>query len=289
MVTVYTQPTPPHEVARAAASPERLNPRPISVNGVMIDRAMIARETQNHPAAKPAEAWNAAARALVVRELLLQEARRRGLTPAPLEDAEGRRETDEEALMRGLVETDVVTPSATEAECRRYFEQNRNRFRTPPLLEVRHILLAASPRDEAARAKARREAEALVAALTIAPERFAELAADLSACPSGRTGGSLGQISRGQTVPEFESAVMRLPATGLAPQPIETRYGLHVVALDRKVDGAALPFEAMRQTIADWLDERVHRTALRQYVAGLAEQATITGISLDEEPSPPQQ
>ena len=42
-------------------------------------RSAIARETQNHPAAKPIDAWLAAARALVVRELLLQEARRLGI------------------------------------------------------------------------------------------------------------------------------------------------------------------------------------------------------------------
>eukprot|EP01035_Chromulina_nebulosa_P000983 gene984-1333_t len=79
----------------------------VSVNGVVISRAAIAQETQNHPAAKPIEAFQAAAHALVVRELLLQEARRLGLSPAPAEDGEGRRETEEEALIRQLVEDEV--------------------------------------------------------------------------------------------------------------------------------------------------------------------------------------
>ena len=48
-------------------------PRAISVNGKVIPREVIAREVQNHPAEKPILAWQAAARALVVRELLLQE------------------------------------------------------------------------------------------------------------------------------------------------------------------------------------------------------------------------
>ena len=48
----------------------------VQVNGVAIARDLIAREVQHHPSRTPAEAWKAAARALVVRELLLQEARR---------------------------------------------------------------------------------------------------------------------------------------------------------------------------------------------------------------------
>jgi peptidyl-prolyl cis-trans isomerase C len=50
--------------------------RGVSVNGVAIPRGLIAREIQYHPSRTPAEAWKAAARALGIRELLLQETRR---------------------------------------------------------------------------------------------------------------------------------------------------------------------------------------------------------------------
>ncbi len=85
-----------------AVKPVIAKPKTISVNGVEISRAAISRETQNHPAGKPIEAWQAAARALVVRELLLQEARRIALDPQPITDEEGRRETEDEALVRAL-------------------------------------------------------------------------------------------------------------------------------------------------------------------------------------------
>jgi peptidyl-prolyl cis-trans isomerase C len=45
---------------------------PVVVNGVPILHDAISRETQNHPAPTPVAAWQAAARALAVRELLLQ-------------------------------------------------------------------------------------------------------------------------------------------------------------------------------------------------------------------------
>ena len=40
---------------------------PIKVNGVVISRALISREVQNHPAPTPVAAWKSAALALVVR------------------------------------------------------------------------------------------------------------------------------------------------------------------------------------------------------------------------------
>ena len=106
---------------------------------------------QNHPAEKPILAWQAAARALVVRELLLQESARLGIEAEPLRDAEGRSETDEEAAMRALIEREVVTPEPDEAACLRFYEQNRQRFRSGDLYEAAHILIASRPDDVAAR------------------------------------------------------------------------------------------------------------------------------------------
>ena len=207
----------------------------------MIPRAAISRETQNHPASKPIDAWLAAARALVVRELLLQEARRVGVEPLPIQDAEGRRETDEEALVRALVAREVATPEADEAACRRYYEMNRQRFRSADLCEVRHILLAAAPKDVEARTEARQRADMIIAALRHDPALFGAMAETESACPSGKTGGNLGQISPGQTVAEFERALKSMPVGEVAAAPVETRYGFHVVAArstDRRMRAA---------------------------------------------------
>lgn len=100
----------------------------VSVNGVVIPRDVIAREVQCHPASKPVEAWLSAAQALVIRELLLQQARRTGIVANPLSDEHGRRETEEDALIRALIELEVTTPEPDEESCRRYYEQNRHRF-----------------------------------------------------------------------------------------------------------------------------------------------------------------
>jgi hypothetical protein len=106
-----------------------VKPVTVSVNGVVIPRDVIGREVQYHPASKPVEAWLSAARALVIRELLLQQARRIGVTAIPLSDEHGRRETQEDSLIRGLIAREVATPEPDEESCRRYYEQNRRRFR----------------------------------------------------------------------------------------------------------------------------------------------------------------
>lgn len=257
-------------------------PRAVSVNGITIPRGDIARETQNHAAKTPIEAWKQAARALVIRELLRQEAEKSGISALPQSDDEGRRETGDEAAMRALVERDVQVPTADEAACQRYYDQNRAKFRSAPLYAVRHILLAAAPADFEARDTARREAEAMLAVLAERPTAFGELARTRSACPSGKVDGHLGQIGPGQTVPEFEKALGLMQPGGAACL-IETRYGIHIVVLDQKIEGKALPFDLVRPRIAAYLDEAVHRRAMAQYVGILAGRATITGIDLSPE------
>ena len=253
---------------------------PVTVNGVTVPHDLISREAQNHPAPTPIGAWKAAARALAVRELLLQEARRLDLRVAPVTDAEGRRETDEEALIRSLIDAQVATPSPDASSCRRYYERNRARFRSVDIYEAAHILIGARRDQPDAYAAARERAHTLLAHLHAAPQRFAELAKMHSDCPSGAAGGNLGQLTAGATTPEFESALLALQPGETTSTPVETRYGFHLIRLDRLIRGRELPFEAVEERIAGYLVERSRRLAIAQYVARLAGQAQLVGVAL---------
>ena len=255
-------------------------PLPVSVNGVAIARDAIQREMQHHPAEKPIAAWQRAARALVIRELLLQRARHLGIAAEPLGDGDGRRETDEEAVMRAVVEREVTVPQPDDETCRRYYARNQARFRSPDIYEASHILFAALPGDRTPYAQARADAAAVLATLQDNPDSFATLARAYSRCPSGAQGGNLGQITPGQTTPEFEQAISALSPGELCAEPVATRYGFHVVRLDRKHEGRALPYEAVAERIADYLRESVRRRADAQYVARLVSAAEIKGIDL---------
>ncbi len=260
--------------------PPRAEPSPVSVNAVAIALEAITAEAQHHPAASPAAALRQAAEALVVRELLLTEARALGLSAESAIDDRGRRETDEDALIRTLLEQQVATPVADEAACRRYYDSHRSRFTTGSIHEARHILLAAPVEERAARSRAKTTAQQLIKALAADPSRFAELAQAHSDCPSREQGGSLGQLTAGSTVPEFETMLGQLVEGQLCPVPVPTRFGFHVIRLDRMIAGKQLPFEVVRDRIAVYLEASSWSRAVSQYVGLLVGRAEIVGVQM---------
>ncbi|MBL8661771.1 MAG: peptidyl-prolyl cis-trans isomerase [Candidatus Odyssella sp.] len=239
----------------------------IRVNDVEIGAAKIAEEMQYHPAPSAAEAQRAAAEALVVRELLRQEARAQGFG-------------DGDEATEDLLEAAVATPEPDDASCRRYYEANRKRFRSPDLVEVQHILVAAAPDEVEERARAKAKAEELARRVMADPAAFAALAREHSACPSKENGGRLGQIGRGSLVPELETYIFAMKAGETCPVPVASRYGWHVVRVIERADGRELPFESVRETIADYLTEASWRRAVSQYISLLAGRAAIQGIAL---------
>ncbi len=246
----------------------------IQVDGVAIPEAAIAAEMQHHPAPSREAAWHEAAQALVVRQLLLAEAARRGFGDAAAE------EDDAAAAVSHLLDAEITVPEADAATCRRWFEANRARFRSPEAWHAQHILLAADPDDPAEREAVRAEAEALLAEVQAEPGRLAALARQRSACPSREQDGDLGLIEPGTTVPEFEAALRSLAPGEVHPAPVATRFGFHVIRLLHHEPGRDLPYASVAPRIADWLREASWRRAVHQYVSLLAGRARIEGFEL---------
>lgn len=252
----------------------------IAVNGCEIPPQKIAAEAQHHPAGDAMAAWQAAAEALVVRRLLLDEADRLAIPATPLADPEGRELTAEDSRIEALLAAQVRSPAADESTARRYYENHRARFAAPPLVEAEHILFAAAPDDSLAYGLATGDARTAIRRLQRDPGAFAELAAGKSGCPSAAQGGKLGQIGPGQTVPEFEAALFALDAGELCPDPVKTRFGVHVIRAGRRQEARQLPFEAVHERIAGYLEEASWRRAVAQYLSILAADARIEGVSL---------
>jgi peptidyl-prolyl cis-trans isomerase C len=273
-------PAIPANKVKIPAAPRSIGKPVVSVDGVDIPHEAISAEAQQHPAASAAEAYREAARALVVRELLLAEARRLGLAAEPARDERGRRETDEDALISALLDREVKTPRADSAACRRHYDAYPSRFTSETIFEARHILIAAAPEDAEARPRAQSLAASLIAELEDDPSRFSALALEFSACPSKAQGGNLGQLTKGSTVVEFEAALARLGAGQLHPTPVASRFGYHVIRLDRVIPGDRLPFEVVEQKIAAYLEASSWSRAVSQYIGILAGKAEIRGIDI---------
>jgi len=257
----------------------------ITVNGEAISPELIATEAQNHPApkGKPGIAWMAAARALAIRALILQEAKRNNLVADPMELAPGLWETDEEAVIRAVLDTSVKIETPTTKAIRSAYDANPERHRAPSLYEAAHILFAARPDDVVARKIAKDQAEAVLAKIKLEPKAFDALARDNSACSSRANGGRLGQISAGDTVTEFEAALAILAEGEIAPEPVESRYGFHIIRLDAKAEGEILPFESVQTALCSALEKSAWVRASRAFVDRLAANANVTGISLRAE------
>ena len=252
------------------------------VNGETVPHALVAAEVQNHsgPKGKPGIAWRKAANAVAVRTLLLQEARRRGLEPRPREVGPGRFETDEEALIRGLLDAAVDVAAPTEAAIRAEWARDPARFRAPPLWEVSHILVACDPAGQGEGTPEHVRAAELAARALADPGGFARLASAHSDCGSRDAGGTLGQVRPGDTVPEFEAALRGLDEAEITARPVLTRHGWHVIRMDAVADGAELPFETVRGKIAEAMEKAAWARAARAFVQALVASAEISGADL---------
>lgn len=252
----------------------------ITVNGVPITSDQINSEVQYHPSENLPEAKYQAMQALVIRELLIQKAVYECLCSR--EDA---RKDPDDAIDR-LLERDIRVPDPVREECERYYRNNRTKFRTSPLFEASHIFYPAPIDDEKARKGAYERAVAALVKIRQAPESFESIAHTESACHSAQTGGFLGQISAGQTLPAFEVALLQMREGDISEEPVETEVGYHIIRVHKRAEGRDLPEETALEWIEDYLKKKAWQRAFHQYVQVLAGQAKISGFRIKSSDTP---
>lgn len=106
---------------------------------------------------------------------------------------------------------------------------------------------------------------------------FAEVARTSSTGPSGPNGGALGWFSAGQMVPPFEEAVMALEP-GEISDPVETRFGWHVITLNETRIADAPALEEVRAEIVGELEAQ----AIEDHVTALTKAAVIDRTDLSK-------
>ena len=237
----------------------------IRINGKEVTDAAIEAEIANHAQAE--RPLDEALRVLAIKQIVLDEAADQGIDV-----------TNPEQATAELLDRNVTVREATAEECRRHYDANTARFTVGELVEVSHILFQVTPSVDLE--LLRRKAGDILERLRLEPESFEALAAECSNCPSSRIGGSLGQVSRGDTVPEFERAVFGAQETGLIGRLIETRFGLHIVRIDRRIQGRVLPFEQVQGQIAQALGAALADRAARDFVSRLVAAAQVEGLVL---------
>ncbi len=145
-----------------------------------------------------------------------------------------------------------AAPEADEATLRQRYEQEKARFVEPEQRLVSHILVPVEEGAGDAAQKAAEEKARQIAQQARAPGAdFAELARANPGDPgSAANGGDLGWVRRdGGMVKPFEDAVFAAEA-GSVSDPVRSQFGWHVIQLREVRTGHQVPFDQVRETLA---------------------------------------
>lgn len=181
---------------------------------------------------------------MVVRELVMQEAKKAGIDKSPevmgrLEDLKKR--VVIEAYWKQKVEEQA---KITDADLQKYYDQNKEKFKTGDQIKASHILL-----------KSGKEAQDVLAQLK-AGGKFEDLARKYSVDPAGAKGGDLGWFGKGSMIPEFEKVAFALKE-GETSAIVKTKFGYHIIKLTGKRTAGVLPLAEVKDQIkAALLPER---------------------------------
>jgi peptidyl-prolyl cis-trans isomerase D len=135
----------------------------------------------------------------------------------------------------------AAATNVSDQDLQTYYDQHREEFRVPEQVKVSHILIKTplpapgAKEDEKAIADARAKAEDVLKQVKAGGD-FAKLAEKYSDDPgSAKSGGELGWIGRGRTVPEFEKAAFSL-GKGQTSDLVKSSYGFHIIRVEDKQD-----------------------------------------------------
>lgn len=187
------------------------------------------------------------------------------------------------AAIEAWLERELHLPEPSEEACRRHHAAHPARYRTGEQVLVRHILFAVTPGTDVVALRNRAEACLLEVRYhdTGGPDKFGQAAGDFSNCPSGEHGGELGWLKPEDCAPEFARELFGRVEVGVLPRLVHSRFGLHVVEVQKREGGLPQSFDAVRGAVEMALRQQAWVTALRQCLQMLAGQALIEGVDLD--------
>jgi peptidyl-prolyl cis-trans isomerase SurA len=164
--------------------------------------------------------------------------------------------------------------SVTEQEIDRYLDENRDKLEVGLSFEARHILfLPAPPQGEAEWEAAGRKAEEVYTLLNKGQD-FSELAQKYSEDASGKDGGSLGTLKRGELAPDIETAILQLQP-GRYSAPFRSKVGYHLFRLDSKESLSGETLAQSRNQIRDILYRQKYESRMQEWLTEIRQRAVI--------------
>jgi parvulin-like peptidyl-prolyl isomerase len=173
----------------------------------------------------------------------------------------------------------------TDEDAKKQYDENTQRFSTPEQVRASHILIKTEGKDEAGKAAAKAKIEDILKQAREGAD-FAELAIthteDLN---SKKTGGEY-TFPRGKMVPEFDKTAFSMEVDQIS-DPIETRFGYHIIKLHEKIAAKTTSFEEAKEGIKKNLANRKKGEFWRTFQQTLKDEATIEYAEGKEPPARP--
>lgn len=180
-----------------------------------------------------------------------------------------------QSLARAAIDASLKDVTASDEDAKKFYDEHPDQFTQPERVHVRHILIS----DDVTSA----DAIAKVQADLRAGASFDEVAKSRSLCPSAAQGGDLGEVSKGQMVPEFEAAAFALKNPGDLSEPVKTRFGWHIIRLEGRTPSSLEPFDNVKPQLLQYLTNEKKNEAFKNAVEGLKKTYKVE-ILVPEEP-----
>jgi parvulin-like peptidyl-prolyl isomerase len=213
------------------------------------------------------------------KRLIVQEAIKHGFDKRPDIQAEVEA-AKEAALFQAYIREEIASSVVTEADIKKYYEDNKANFATPEAINVRHIIIignGAGPHPKSqqdAATQIQRIAEELRESVANIPDpqmksrvllaHFEDAAKKYSEDGSATIGGALGWQTRGSGLdPQFEDVAFSLTPGSMSPV-VQTRFGYHLIFLEDKRPSGTQPYEAVRNDIREYLQSQKMQDIMQQ-------------------------
>jgi parvulin-like peptidyl-prolyl isomerase len=167
----------------------------------------------------------------------------------------------------------------TDADARKYYDDNPSRFEQPEMVRASHILLGTRdsvtgndlPEDK--KAAKRKQIEDLLKRAR-AGEDFAKLAQEYSEDPGSKDKGGEYKFPRGQMVPEFEAAAFSLKTNQISDV-VTTSFGYHIIKLSEKIPARKVEYAKAASDITEGLTQQAMQKQFPDYLAKLKTEAGV--------------
>ena len=218
------------------------------VNGTSIPQsrmdAMLKTATAQGQPESP-ELRNRVRDELITREILLQEAAKKGIEKTP--DVVNQIEIQRQSLIIQAFLNDYVRSNPISDEALRKEYENAKSAAGAKEYKARHMLV----KEEA-------EAKQIIAQLKKAPASFEKIAAEKSEdAGSKNRGGDLDWGSPARYVKPFGDALMKLKKGQMTDPAVQSQFGWHIIRLDDERATKLPPFEDVKGNIQQQMQQQV--------------------------------